>query len=109
MESAKRWLKSDGMDDDSTSVKQYQRPKKSKPPPRAPLETATKKRNVLNRTPESLPFLINVDENVADIIAGEELLAKRRNKDGSQSNTFDQSWQPEEVVNFFRGLYVHGE
>ena len=110
MESAKRWLKSDGMDDDSTS--ESQRPKSSKPPPQAPLEAASsKKRKALKRTPESLPFLGNVDENVADIIAGEELRAKRRNADGPRSNPLDQScsWQPGEVVNFFRGLYVHGE
>ena len=108
MESAKRWLISDGTDDDPTS--ESQRPRKSKPPPaHAPLEAASsKKRKSLKRTPESLPFLGNVDENVADIIAGEELRAKRRNADGPRSNPLDQSWQPDEVVNFFRGLYVHG-
>jgi len=109
MESAKRWLKSDGADDDPTS--ESQRPKKSKPPPaQAPFEAASsKKRKSLMKTPESLPFLGNVDENVADIIAGEELRAKRRNADCPRSNPLDQSWQPDEVVNFFRGLYVHGE
>jgi hypothetical protein len=108
MESAKRWLKSDGTDDDSTS--ESQRPEKSKPLPQAPLEaSSSKKRKALKRTPDSLPFLGNVDENVADIIAGEELRAKRRNAGSPGSNPLDQSWQPDEVVNFFRGLYVHGE
>ena len=103
MESAKRWLKSDGTDNDALS--QYRRPKKSRPSPQAPLESSNKRRKVSKRTPESLPFLGNVDENVADIIAGEEIRAKRRSFDGDQSS----GWQPNEVVNFFRGLYVHSE
>jgi hypothetical protein len=109
MESAKRWLKFDGTGNDSTP--EYRRPKKSRPTPQAPIETSTKKRKVLKRTPESLPFLSNVDENVADIIAGEEIRAKRRTLDGPPSNPNDRSsgWQPNEIVNFFRGLYVHGE
>ncbi|KAL3810912.1 hypothetical protein ACHAXA_008762 [Cyclostephanos tholiformis] len=108
MESAKRWLKSDGTDDDSIS--ENHRPKKTRPPPQAPLETSTKKRKVLKRTPESLPFLSNVNQDIADIIAGEELRAKRKSLDGPTSNRKDQcsDWQPNEVVNFFRGLYVHG-
>jgi hypothetical protein len=109
MESAKRWLKSDGTDDDSIS--ENHRPKKTRPPPQAPLETSTKKRKVLKRTPESLPFLSNVNQDIADIIAGEELRAKRKSLDGPTSNRKDQcsDWQPNEVVNFFRGLYVHGK
>lgn len=76
-----------------------------KPAPQAPLkETSSKKRKIEGKTPESLPFLNNVE--VADIIATEEQRFKRR-KVEKQDNP--QSWQPEEVVNFFRGLYVHSE
>jgi len=50
--------------------------------------------------PKSLPFLSETNdgsethENIAAIIAEEE--------------KGNDHWQPEEVVNFFRGLYVHG-
>ena len=47
--------------------------------------------------PQSLPFLSSTNANIAAIILEEET---------SQLN--NQTWQSEEVVNFFRGLYVHG-
>ena len=47
--------------------------------------------------PQSLPFLSSTNANIAAIIHEEET---------SQLN--NQTWQSEEVVNFFRGLYVHG-
>jgi len=103
MESAKAWLIG-GDDDDYADHRSSQR-RKLKPAPQDPVqETTSKKRKNEGKTPESLPFISNTE--VADIIATEEQRAKRRKVEKPDD---PQSWQPEEVVNFFRGLYVHSE
>jgi hypothetical protein len=103
MESAKAWLIG-GNDDDYADHRAKLR-RNLKPAPQAPLDvTSSKKRKNEGKTPESLPFLNNVE--VADIIATEEQRAKRRKVEKPDD---PHSWQPEEVVNFFRGLHVHSE
>jgi hypothetical protein len=103
MESAKAWLIG-GNDDDYADHRAKLR-RNLKPAPQAPLDViSSKKRKNEGKTPESLPFLNNVE--VADIIATEEQRAKRRKVEKPDD---PQSWQPDEVVNFFRGLHVHSE
>lgn len=99
MESAKCWLSGWTDEDYSTTESRLG---KAKPVSQGPPEASTKKRKHLGRTPESLPFLSNIAMNVADIICREELRSKRRKIENDNS-----SWQHEEVVNFFRGLYIH--
>lgn len=70
-------------------------------------ENEMKRRRLTSDAPESLPFLRDTNPNVADIIIEEELRAKR-NSNSSQPSNNDETWQFEEVVNFFRGLHVHG-
>ena len=103
MESAKAWLI--GGNEDDYADHRAKLGRNLKPAPQAPLkETSSKKRRIEGKTPESLPFLNNVE--VADIIATEEQRAKRRKVEKPDD---PQSWQPKEVINFFRGLYIHSE
>lgn len=127
MESAKRWMKSDEIaDDEGDSTPKNtplpQAPREKSQPTRStvlPAQSAApipvqqsstnprpakstrknKKRKLLRKVPESLPFL--TDTKVADIIAEEELRAKGQ-ADGLKSLSYL------EVVNFFRGVFVHG-
>ena len=62
-----------------------------------------RKRVSSDNAPESLPFLANT--SVSDIIVEEELRAKENAESHSPSS---QIWEPEQVTNFFRGVYVHG-
>mmetsp|Transcript_19912 Transcript_19912/g.41917 ORF Transcript_19912/g.41917 Transcript_19912/m.41917 type:complete len:557 (-) Transcript_19912:1366-3036(-) len=81
----------------------------TKLPPLKSAKNNNKKRKVLiKKVPQSLPFLTNTD--VADIIVEEELRAKKIAEEGlaGQSSPRDDVWQPNDVTNFFRGLYVHG-
>ena len=74
------------------------------PPPKSAKKN--KKRKLLKKVPQSLPFLSNT--NVADIIVEEELRAKKTVDSSKDQSPNDQIWQHEEVINFFRALYVHG-
>mmetsp|Transcript_18739 Transcript_18739/g.33603 ORF Transcript_18739/g.33603 Transcript_18739/m.33603 type:complete len:895 (+) Transcript_18739:430-3114(+) len=92
-----------------------------RPPPYVPIQQTTsastkpntpksvkknKKRKLIKKVPQSLPFLSNTI--VAEVIYEEELRAKKA-ADGSRAQPPDDHvLQLEEVVNFFRGLYVHG-
>ncbi|KAL7542149.1 hypothetical protein ACHAXR_011562 [Thalassiosira sp. AJA248-18] len=137
MESAKRWMNPDNTEDDSTKMSppppqapresshphEYETGKRTTPSRAAAIpsarqsfNTSTKplpksakkntKRKLLKKVPQSLPFLSNTA--VADIIVEEELRAKRKVGSSKTQTRNDQIWQPEEVINFFRGLYVHG-
>lgn len=55
-----------------------------------------------NNSPQSLPFLSESNLDVAEIIIKEESRAKRNSSTGS-------TWHYDEVVTFFRGLYVYGK
>ena len=65
-----------------------------------------RKRNLMDdndeNSPKSLPFLCDTNLDIAEIILEEELRAKLFN---NSNNT----WQYDDVVNFFRGLYIYGE
>lgn len=83
----------------SLAAKEPAQPAASAKP--SPLKSAKKtKKRKLKKVPHSLPFLSNTI--VADIIVEEELRAKKTGR------CADELWQPDEVIHFFRALYVHG-
>jgi hypothetical protein len=63
--------------------------------------------------PKSLPFLVNTD--IAGVIVSYEIRARnvaveaaKGLKSGEKENA-EIEWKLEEVINFFRGLYLFGE
>jgi hypothetical protein len=65
-----------------------------------------RKRNKMDNddenSPQSLPFLRDTNLDIAEMILEEELRAR-------SFNNSNNTWQYDDVVNFFRGLYVYGK